>query len=179
MQNSGKLLILAMFVVALAAAATSWWFRYEATHKAAQFWGPAAALLVRDAPAVELNRLVPAGSSDVTTVRAADDVYQLSGGRDISSAPGLTHLRGALLEDRSYSWPAHPPEPGTHWSRALVFRGRSLADTLTIALSDDFKYALKSYPGQEAEVVSCEPIAGGLAETINDWSHNDPAAASR
>ena len=40
---SGKLLIIGILTVAFLAAGTSWWFRYSATHRAATFWGPAAA----------------------------------------------------------------------------------------------------------------------------------------
>ena len=36
--------------------------------------------------------------------------------RDISSAKGLTHLRNALLEDRSYDWTATGPAD-TDWSQ--------------------------------------------------------------
>src|SRR4051794_4880249 len=57
---SGKLLIIGILVLALVAAAASWWFRHNATHRAAKFWGPEAAILIRDAPNVELLVLQPA-----------------------------------------------------------------------------------------------------------------------
>ena len=55
MRNSGKLLIVAIFLVAFAAAGASWWFRYSATHRTVEFWGPQAAVLLRDAPHVVLR----------------------------------------------------------------------------------------------------------------------------
>jgi hypothetical protein len=54
MYYSGKLVIIGILAVAVASAAASWWFRYAATHRAAQYWGPETARLIRDAPTVEL-----------------------------------------------------------------------------------------------------------------------------
>ena len=49
----GKLLILVILGVALVMAGFSWWFRYNATHRAANFWGHVVAHAIRDAPQVE------------------------------------------------------------------------------------------------------------------------------
>ena len=49
MQLSGKLVIIGIVGVALAGAGAGWWFRYNATHRAAEFWGPQAVRLIRDA----------------------------------------------------------------------------------------------------------------------------------
>src|SRR5688572_29599931 len=84
MKISGKLVIVAILAFALAAAGASWWFRYNATHRAAKFWGPDDARRIRDAPFVELYYI-------------NDDPDALSTIREISKAPGLTHLRHALL----------------------------------------------------------------------------------
>src|SRR3989304_2712639 len=70
---------------------SSWWFRYSATHRAAQFWGPQAAELIRDAPHVTLRSAAAAADGQ----DAADAAVP----RDVSHAKGLTHLRNALLED--------------------------------------------------------------------------------
>src|SRR5882724_5292436 len=114
MHNSGKLLIITMFVAALAAAAASWWFRYEATHQSAQFWGPEAARLIRDAPTVELltlqlaDKTQSAPSSPDTSALSVSTfghkIWTIAAKRNISTAPGLSHLRNALLEDRSFNW---------------------------------------------------------------------------
>src|SRR5262245_471220 len=96
--TSGKLVILGVVAIATVAAAASWWFRYKATHRAAEFWGSEDARLIRDAPIVEMYE--PA--------------------RDISAARGLVHLRNALLEDRSFQWPSKPVSPDVHWKQGLI-----------------------------------------------------------
>src|SRR5262245_15088624 len=130
MRNSGKLLIIGMFVVAIAAAAASWWFRYEATHKAAQFWGPTAVILIRDAPNVELLELQPANEANspqwppdlaaASQITIGHKTWTIRSRRDISSAPGLTHLRNALLEDRSFNWGAMESTRNEVWTTAIA-----------------------------------------------------------
>src|SRR5215212_1559074 len=53
---SGKLVIIGILTIALTGAAVSWFFRYNATHRAATFWGGETATLIRDAPQVILFR---------------------------------------------------------------------------------------------------------------------------
>src|SRR4051812_21733385 len=72
---SGKLLIVGILAVSIAAAAMSWWFRYNATHRAATFWGPGLAVLIRDAPQVTL-RIMPSDAADGLANNT--DVFQAS-----------------------------------------------------------------------------------------------------
>jgi hypothetical protein len=202
MHNSGKLLIITMFLAALLAAAASWWFRYEATHRSAKFWGPEAARLIRDAPLVELLHLrstapprmilrsadprqdqsplassAPDGSSPRDELQLGQVTWIIEARRDIFNAPGLTHLRNALLEDRSFGWGTYLTDlddpPAT---TALVFRESADSHPLTILFLPNFTRALVSGPGDDRfRSISTQPIAAGLAETINDWSQQ-PAA---
>ena len=152
--TSGKLLILGVFAVALAAAAASWWFRYAATHRAAQFWGPTAARLIRDAPRVSLR-------SDELSA-GGDHSADLP--RNLSSTPGLTHLRTALLEDRSYDWTAAGPAD-SNWSSSLVFEETEGAEPRVVILfSPDFHWAANgSADDPAANAVATGPIlAKGL-----------------
>ena len=157
-EKSGKLLIIGVFLVALAAAAASWWFRYSSTHRAAEFWGPQAATLIRDAPRVTLR-------SD----EAGDDP------RDISHAPGLTHMRAALLEDRSYDWSA-AGLPDTDWSSSLVFEASEGAEPRVVILfSPDFQWAANGSAADPAQhAISTSPIAKGLQEFFAEQSPDAP-----
>lgn len=181
MHNSGKLLIITMFIAALTAAATSWWFRYEATHHTAQFWGPEGARLIRDAPTVELLALQP-------TVTATDDAnspeeihlgtaaWIITARHDISAAHGLVHLRNALLEDNSFNWSQNSIPPDFTCHTALLFRDPDTSEPLPILLSSDFQLLQTLPPGEKSlRTVSCGPIAAGLAETTAEWSQQ-PAA---
>jgi hypothetical protein len=161
---SGKLLISAMLLAALAAAGASWWFRYEATHLTAQFWGPEAARLIRDAPEVELlvlRRNDAAGSIEQLNIGGTN--WLVADKRDVSQAPGLTHLRNALLEDHSFDWPVHAADSSTDWRWALRFRDGK-GPRLVALFSADEQLG-KSFAGDESIVaVSCRPISRGLSE---------------
>src|SRR6476620_547332 len=96
---SGKLVIVVIVTVAFCAAAISWYFRYNATHRVAEFWGPDTVRLIRDAPTVEAVNL----STPITIPRGdtagVGGFIDTSATRDVSTAHGLVHLRNALLED--------------------------------------------------------------------------------
>jgi hypothetical protein len=153
MHNSGKLVILGILTVALASAAASWWFRYSATHKAAQFWGPQNVRLIRDAPHVSLTRLI---LSDPPTTR------------DISKAPGILHLRNALLEDSSFLWgQGVDTERGGGWK--LAFSEPVTGEQFTIRFTADCRGAFgDSEPSKGA--ISTAPIAKGLRAIFTELS---------
>jgi hypothetical protein len=161
---SGKLVIIAILSVALIAAGTSWWFRYTATSRAVRFWGPQAARLIRDAPVVELREY---GSQPDA------DFMRLTNRRDISHAPGLVHLRNALLEDRSFKWPAEFAMPG-RWQWAIVFRDES-ANAATVYFTGDWEQVGSA---DHERTLSCQPISSGLAKFVEELPP-EPAAAAR
>ncbi|MCI0492285.1 MAG: hypothetical protein L0Z07_05050 [Planctomycetes bacterium] len=167
MGNSGKLLILAMVVVGLLAAGASWWFRYSATHQAARFWGPEAVRLIRDAPRVELVRLPPNGGAGDRQAAAALR-------RDVSAAPGMTHLRNALLEDRSFLWPPEQRNQDPVWRWAIRFHQTGTAASATLLFTDDCCQTNLS-DGDHRGVASCEPIAAGLHQVFAGWMRGEEA----
>jgi hypothetical protein len=148
---SGKLVILAIVAIALASGAISWWFRYSATHKAAEFWGVTDSRLIRDAPDVTLSRFNPTADSKP---------------RDISKAPGITHLRNALLEDRSFHWgkaiEMAPKRP--RWT--IEFNDPATARHLVIYFTSDCRGAIVGDGGTRKRVVSTEPISKGLCQVF-------------
>jgi hypothetical protein len=192
-QLSGKLVILGIVGVALAAAGTSWWFRYAATRRAAEFYGDHVRL-IRDAPVVELLQfdLSTAGGfvEDELRMDALNRFLERPTSRqDISTAPGLTHLRAALLEDRSYIWPSRSAKPSDLWQWILVFRNDQSGGGVVVMFSPDWK--LVTVHGQlshtegglvqkvyvsNARVVSCEPIAAGLAQMLEELAQDVPAS---
>ena len=166
-EKSGKRLILGVLVIGLAAAAASWWFRYSATHRAAQFWGPQAVELIRDAPLVTLR-------SDDPTIEG-NNPADLP--RDISSAPGLTHLRAELLQDHSYDWSAKGPAD-SNWSSSLVFEETEGAEPRVVILfSPDFRWAANGSADEPAaNGVSIGPIfAKGLQTFFAERAQVAPA----
>jgi hypothetical protein len=163
-RNSGKLLILAIVAAAALLAGASWWFRYSATHRAAEFWGPRAAVLIRDAPTVTLLDL-EANESKV----------------DISKAPGMVHLRYALMEDRSYEWPDPQASIRLQMSSPrwlLTFSDPAAREDVSIQISNDCRLAELASDGSRASVISCSPIAAGLSEVFAEYAA-DTATTTR
>lgn len=155
MRVSGKLVIVGIIALALAASGTSWWFRYAATHKTVKLFGPEAARLIRDARNITLFELEPAALASIGSV--ADRIEHRSGGQDISKLPGITHLRNALLEDRSYDWTIAPKAATTAWKWGLLFDSERTSESTTLLFSADWQTMAHA-----DSVVSCRPIAGGL-----------------
>ena len=168
-RNSGKLLILGIVALAVLLAGAGWWFRYNATHRAASFWGPDAVRLIRDAPIVKFVERSEGVNPDHY---AATQVIR----HDISRARGLTHLRNALLEDRSFDWspPGNAlPHEWRHWG--LLFRESESTRPLVIWFSGDFRHAMTQVEiGRPAKVISCEPIAKGLGEMFSEFAAATP-----
>lgn len=164
MKASGKLVIIGILTVALASAAASWWFRYAATHRAAEFWGPRTAELIRDAPIVELYQLTPPAAFAQSSSRTAW-FLDSADARDVSSAPGLIHLRNALLEDRSYRWPPQPMHSEHRCRWVLLFRGEPQSEAAMLLFSPEWKHVRTP---ERNEILSCQPIADGLAKMLGE-----------
>lgn len=172
---SGKWVILGILALALAAAGGSWVFRYNATHRAVEFWGPQGAQLIRDAPTVLLQRLdddIKLTPTPQLRDKAAlfDSMASAPPPMDISAAHGLVHFRNALLEDRSYRWPEAAVGPDDHWRWAMTFQSKD-DRKLTLIFSSDLHNVTKDCPPVEGlRQLSCEPIARGLEEMFAEFT---------
>ncbi len=143
MQNSGTKLVLALVAMALLLGAVSWWYRYEAAHRASQYWGPAASRLIAEAEGLEVFEFVP-GESEQRT--------------DLSQARGQAHLRHALLSDRNYEW-QKPAQASKDWHWRLRFH-EDKRETL-VCLSED----LETIGKPDAETaLSCAPMTASLRQ---------------
>jgi hypothetical protein len=163
--TSGKLVIIAILAFALAAAGASWLFRYSATNQAARYWGPEGSQLIRDAQKVFLQRIPP----------------ETGAGRvEISQARGITHLRNALLEDRSFNW-ASKTIGETELKWVLTFFDSETGKFMNIGIADDCHvirgYTLGVNRVQVMQPISCEPIANGLREMFTELAPDSPSAA--
>ncbi len=155
---SGKLVIIGIVIVAVGAAATSWYFRYIATHHAAKFWGGGSAALIRDAAQVTLGSW-------------PNDAAAASSGRkdfDVSEAHGLTHLRNALLEDFNFDWPGLHDEPIAaddfhDWRWILTFRDPKSSKFVAIQFTEDCTLAARVPPAEEHEIGKNTAVPTGSA----------------
>jgi hypothetical protein len=156
MQNSGTKLVVVLLLLALGLGAISWWYRYEASHQASQFWGAEASHLIAESEGFQARHqgvglaageVVPGVPGEVT---------------DLSQARGQTHLRHALMSDRNYDWEALPDRAVTaSWPWQLRFYQGDRETT--VWLSGDFCWIAKRNPGSAALVArSCVPMADAL-----------------
>jgi hypothetical protein len=193
MTVSGKFVILGVIALAVSAAGASWWFRYAATNDVAEFYGPDASRLIRDAPVVELYRFEPVSADGWRIEELERFLESPMNRRDISSSKGLTHLRNALLDDRSYIWPARPVESNDQWQWILVFRDEMSGYVLMFSpdwqllTKSDIAYGISErvikvsplltrYEVTGNTVVSCRPIAKGLASMLGELAAAPVAA---
>jgi hypothetical protein len=160
----GKLAVLAMLAVALAAAGTAWSFNYYRGRRTLDFYGRGAALLIRTAPQVELLEL--AGVDEIALPNAEilvvdGQVLQVVRRLDISQAKGLIHARTSLLADSSYVWDAEPCDyyPSAHY--AVRF-----ADISAATLAFDFHCQRVWHVEHERSVALADKVAQGWEEFL-------------
>jgi hypothetical protein len=162
---SGKLVIISILFVAFAAAGVSWGFRFYATHRAAGFWGPQTARLIRNSPTIKLSRIDRGPGMTIKT----------SINRDVSNAPGITHLRNALLEDKSFDWSRSNEAPVVEAAWRLQFIGDSPNEVADVYFTADLNYTFHPVAGHQIRGVSCVPISAGLLELFTEMTAG-PAA---
>lgn len=167
MPDRGKLAVLTMLGLALAAAAFAWWWNVTSKKESLAFYGPAAARLIGKARTVELIEVEPAKFDDSRECYIAGaDNFALLSRHDVSRAPGLIHARTALLDDASYEWPARPLllEEGRRESvasRSTFFLVRFADESSETILAFDTTARLLTRADTGATVRLNEKIAAG------------------
>ena len=131
----GKIVVIGVFVVALAAASFALWWNINRARRSLEFWGKDAVKLIQHGKAVELLELQPAEASaespsdqtPAAEIPAGELRYQdrplvVKRRLDLSQARGLVHARHALTDDASFVWDdaANASQPAT-WDYAIRF----------------------------------------------------------
>jgi hypothetical protein len=120
MLDRGKLAVLLMIAVAVAAAGFAWWWNVERTKRSLALYGADGAWLVRNGREVEILKLAPrdwrdssaenSPSTNSEPLAVGDFTFAVAARYDVSRVKGLVHARAALVDDPSYEWDA-PPQP--------------------------------------------------------------------
>jgi hypothetical protein len=129
----GKIAIVVMLALAVAAAGYAWRQNYRRSVRARAFWGDQAAT-IRFARKIEAFRVAGRGEhTDVT---------------DISHAPGLLNARTALMSDDAFDWSVEPftPKPSAEWGFGARFVHDG--DTVTLLFSEQNDLMLVDERGQ-------------------------------
>ncbi|MCA9198251.1 MAG: hypothetical protein KDA87_11965, partial [Planctomycetales bacterium] len=130
--NQGRMVVIGMVVVALAAAIFAWTFRLSQGQQILTFWGADAASAIRLGSEVKLLQL-EAGQIDSSNalVRSLNGM-DWTAAIDISKTSGLVHARQALITDASYAWSS---EANADWSKdwdVLLFAGPDQRITVAV-----------------------------------------------
>lgn len=161
MATSGRWAILIIVVLALAAATFSWTYRRYSVRRSMAFWGPAASEAIARAQHVELLRLAPLGAESRAgqseSVAVPGGRRRVAARRDISHAPGLSHLRNALLRDASYAWQEAPRKEPIVWDYAVRFRGPGRMVDILFDLASK-----RAGRAASQQFVSIQPIGDGV-----------------
>ena len=133
--QSGTKLVLGIFSLALLTGAFSWWYRYEVAHRSTTFWGPHFAELIArpsDVTAFELKSAHEQTGKNVFQILSKS--YEKVDSKDLTSAPGMIHLRNSILSDGNYRW--DQPRDTDNWRWCLQFSDENM--TATILFTEDF-----------------------------------------
>ncbi|MCA9173549.1 MAG: hypothetical protein KDB14_03600 [Planctomycetales bacterium] len=127
--KAGKAVILGIFGLTLAMSVFAVWYRQAVGRRARELFGIEAGQRLQLADDVALVRL-PAPVATLDKPPEGDDLVWLA----MAKVSGMTHVRGALIEDRSFDWeePGEPCPP--QWQYVLRFRDRGGATHLALDL---------------------------------------------
>lgn len=104
----GRWFVIAALLLAVAAGLGNLAYQNQRFRRARDFWGlPAATAIARESR-IELWTLEPLkgnlASSASRTWTSGTTIYVITARHDVSQAPGVTHLRRALLDGASFAW---------------------------------------------------------------------------
>jgi hypothetical protein len=160
--QSGTKLVLGIFSLALAAGALSWWYRYEAAHRSTNFWGPHFAELI-----ARPSKVTAIVLDEISFANAGDEAFQIGkkffetkNRKDITKAPGLVHLRNALLSDSNYRWDRNVTTDDWRWCLQFADADRKA----TILFNENLTMLGCMNQPAEVRTVDCQPMAETLRE---------------
>jgi hypothetical protein len=162
----GTWVVLAMLVLGLALAGLAIGVRYRAGDRVLEYWTPPVALLIADAPNVELWELAATPTEKAPTrppVLIHGTPWHVAGTRDLSRAAGFSHARQALLEDAGYDWAQGPDPAAKTWQYALHFENQGNQAVVLL----DLEGARAALVGRN-DPVSIAPLAPRLRIFLDD-----------
>lgn len=154
MHNSGTKLVLALVGLALLLGVVSWWYRYEAAHRASQFWGATASRLIAESEGFEARWTDLAEDSQESSTEKI---------LDLSKARGQAHLRHALLSDRNYVWGKPLDGETTDWRWTIRFF-EGIAEAEVLFSRDLSVIGKRNADGDTVQAYSCQPMTESLEQ---------------
>jgi hypothetical protein len=139
MHNRGKIVVLAIFAVALGMASFALWWNWGLGKRSLEFWGTEGGLAIRDAKKVEILRLKSPSHlnlNDQGTPKKNAFLFDVQETKDVTGEHGLVHARHSLLEDASFQWNKKAVTMiGPDWKYAVRFQHESKESTVMLDLN--------------------------------------------
>ena len=166
----GKLVIILMLLVGVGAAGFAWFYRLRLSSPSLAAWGESASV-VRLAQKVDLLALSgpsPEADTEEEATSAASGQLGLpavAARYDISAAPGLIHLRHALLHAKGIEWQPTDvvEERADNWQFALRFQDPRRPVTVWLDLDQERIYVTPN--GRSGNIAA---IADALRTYVSD-----------
>ena len=176
----GRLVILFILALALLASLGSLWYLSGQQRNCLDLWGPEAARMILRAPHARAWRVVPLDATAVTavssesgeeTVEFAERRWTMLDARDVTKAPGFSHVRQALTHDRVFDWSDKRPADGATWQYAVRFIDGERTATVLFAFDVPRAALLES-----GATVSTAPAAKAFNDFFSEQFTPAPAA---
>lgn len=136
---SGRYAIVAIAVLAIGGAAFNWWYHRDLHRRSLEFWSVPIAQLIVEAPEAEALRIERADerSEETDTLSIDGQTWNIVDRQRIDSpaqAPGSSHVRGSLVNDKSFDWETPADDCQPDWQYAIRFRDGEQEQVVLIAL---------------------------------------------
>ncbi len=152
----GKVAILAIVFLGVAASIGSCVYYARLQQRPLALWGSEPARLMLRAPQALAYKLEPAEGEAAAgagmIVDVAGERLRLVGKRDVTQAPGFSHIRQSFVHNASFDWEAAPGDCQPRWTHALRFVDGEQSATMLFAFNCG-----------RAALVSGEPAVADLA----------------
>ena len=133
--TQGKLVIVTIFGVAILMSVYAWWHNIHTGDQVIDFFGIETATRLRHADKIELL-ILDNSESEKSTRDSTIGNLPTKSVRDISSSPGLIHMRHIFIQDHTYEWEEDIPAVVSDWAFALRFTDSVGQTTLMFAPSE-------------------------------------------
>lgn len=135
----GKYAIILIALLGIGAVLISQWYYYSIQSRALRMWGKTSAKLIATSP-LAYAKVVQTGEQPVIDgeiehliLGGKKEKLVFSPAKEISTAPGFSHLRQALVNNSGFDWSDPKSDCVPQWQYALEFSDGEDSATLLIA----------------------------------------------
>jgi hypothetical protein len=185
----GKVAILAIAFLGVAASVGSCVYYARLQQRPLALWGPESARLMLQAPKALAYRLEtetdPEKTPPTDAIKIGDQRFRLVDQRDVSRAPGFSHIRQSFVHDASFDWDAKLDDCQPSWTHALRFVDGDASATVVLAFDcqraalaiiDPAAQDKSAVADLKAHSASIKPVVAPIQEFFAQFEPKAPPA---